>query len=69
MKENCKKGNHNLIEIHSDRHSWDESEQVVRWCKYCGCIRVDLDYDGRSQQGRIMTIKFPQILTDEKLWL
>lgn len=67
MKENCKKGEHNLIEILSAKHSWDESEQVVRWCSYCGCVSVDLDYDDRTQSGRIMTMKAPQILIDENL--
>ena len=67
MKKDCKKGNHDLIKILSNKHSWDCSEKVVRWCKYCGCIRIDEDYDGRIKKGKIMKMKIPQILIDEKL--
>lgn len=56
----CDGKNHNLMEVLSSRHSWDESEQVARWCKDCGAIVVDLDYDGRTQPGRIMKMRFPQ---------
>jgi hypothetical protein len=67
MKEDCKKGNHDLIIVLRHRHSWDESEQVVKWCRYCGCIRVDLEFDCRVSPGYIMPMKIPQILIDEKL--
>lgn len=53
MKENCKKDEHTFIEIMSN-HSWDDSEQVVKWCKYCGFVKVDLVYDNRSQTLRSM---------------
>lgn len=67
LKENCKKGNHDLIVIQSLPHAWDESEQVVKWCRYCGAVVIDLCLDGRTSPGRIMPMRFPQILTDEKL--
>lgn len=61
MKDECKKGNHHLITILCNRHSWDESEEVARWCPDCGAIVVDLDYDGRTQSGRGMGMRLPMI--------
>jgi hypothetical protein len=67
MKEDCKKGNHDLIVILRHRHSWDDSEQVAKWCKYCGAIVVDMEFDCRISPGWIMSMRLPKILTDEKL--
>ena len=67
MKEDCKKSNHDLIVILRHRCSWDDSEQVVRWCKYCGAIVADMELDCRTSPGWIMPMRLPQILTDEKL--
>lgn len=57
----CKKGNHCWVKILSDRHSWDETEAVARWCKICGCIVIDCDYDNRTNAGYYMNIKAPKI--------
>ena len=64
MKTDCKSGKHKFIEILHKNHSWDGSAQIARWCSYCGSVRVDLDFDNKSQAG---IIKIPQILYDEKL--
>lgn len=58
---NCKKGKHNLIEIcsMSEDHI---SDCVVRWCKVCGAVVVDIDCDGRISPGRCVPMKFPKIL-------
>jgi hypothetical protein len=37
------------------------SESVVRWCRNCGGVVVDTDYDGRTNPGDIMKMKFPKI--------
>lgn len=34
---------------------------VVRWCQDCGGIRIDTDFDGRTNQGQVMKMKFPEI--------
>ena len=60
--KDCKKGNHDLIEILSDRHSWDETEAVVRWCTICGSIVVDCDYDNRTNAGYYMKMRRPSFL-------
>ena len=57
----CKKGNHSLIEILRDR-GWD-CESVARWCKVCGAVVVDIDYDGRTNPGAIAKMRFPEVLT------
>lgn len=43
------------------------SEEVVRWCKYCGAVVVDEDYDGRTNPGQIKPMQFPMLARkDEK---
>lgn len=58
---NCKKGKHDLIMICSmpEDHI---SECVVRWCNVCGAVVVDIDHDGRTSPGRVVSMKFPEIL-------
>ncbi len=35
------------------------SEAVVRWCPNCGAVVVDEDYDGRTNAGAYMPMRFP----------
>ncbi len=60
FKDKCNVGNHDLIEIQASRHSWDESYKVVKWCKICGAVVIDLEYDGRINPGQIMKMKYPK---------
>lgn len=55
----CTRGNHDLIEIYRAGALYDE-EDVVRWCKVCGAIVVDTDFDGRTKSGGIMPMRFPK---------
>lgn len=41
------------------------SEEVVRWCKYCGAVVVDEDYDGRTNPGQIKSMQFPTLAKKE----
>lgn len=59
MIKECIEGNHDLIEIHRTYHTYDE-EQVVRWCRVCGSVVVDVDIDGRTRAGFIMKMKAPE---------
>ncbi|MDF2879673.1 MAG: hypothetical protein K0R54_230 [Clostridiaceae bacterium] len=53
------KGNHKLVSIYTDgRYS---ECAVVRWCKVCGAIVIDVDADGRTYPGRLMEMKLPKI--------
>ena len=56
IKKSCKDGKHDLALI-SSHHSWDDSAQVVKWCRDCGFVRVDLEYDNRIQTIRSMKPK------------
>ena len=59
--ENCFKGNHNLIEIYRQIIDGDE-ENVVMWCKTCGSVVVDGEYDGRNYPGKILKMLSPQTI-------
>lgn len=57
----CRNGNHTLIEIIRCSVSYDE-EKVVRWCKFCGAVVVDLEIDNRTHPGRYMEMQFPELM-------
>lgn len=38
--------------------------RVVRWCKVCGAVVIDVDYDGRTAPGAVASMKFPSLLKD-----
>ena len=60
MKIDCiKSGNHDLEFIYGTE-TW-EKDTYVRWCKNCGAIVVDVEYDGRLRPGEIMKMKYPEI--------
>ena len=54
--EECRKGNHPLVEIQSAWMGYGEW-QVVRWCPECGSVVVDIDVDNRTMAGRIMKMR------------
>ena len=59
MINDCLKGNHDLIEVYRTYHTYDE-ERVVRWCRVCGSVVIDVDVDGRIMAGGIMKMKAPE---------
>lgn len=61
--EECKKGNHPLIEINNFSIGYGGYE-VVRWCPTCGAVVVDIDVDGRTMPGRVMKMRWPQVLKE-----
>jgi len=54
----CHGGEHSLEVIYDDTHSLE----VVRWCAFCGAVVVDQDYDGRTNPGAVMQMKFPEVM-------
>jgi len=52
-------GEDTLVDIYTASHGYD-TEAVIRWCYKCGAIVVDIDFDGRTQPGAIMSMRFPQ---------
>lgn len=41
----------------------DEGE-VVRWCRNCGAVVIDMEYDGRVAAGAIMKMRVPTLTKD-----
>ncbi len=62
---NCNKGNHDLIEIFGASSLNPIDETVVRWCKNCGGVVVDQDFDGRTNPGEFRKMQLPN--NDETL--
>lgn len=62
IKPSCVAGTHNLKVILRD--GGDAEENVVRWCVDCGAIVIDVDYDGRTNRGQYMKMKFPTLLDE-----
>ena len=58
FKDNCNIGNHDLIKIYETETGM--SSDVVRWCRICGGIVMDVDYDDRTNPGQVMKMKFPK---------
>lgn len=63
IPEHCLKGHHDWIGIMRKRHSWDESEEVVEWCKDCGTIITYTEVDNRKMHIKVthadITIDYP----------
>ena len=59
MTPTCRDGNHDLETIYACGPN--EACEVVRWCKECGAIVIDLDYDGHTQPGRVRAMEFPKV--------
>lgn len=60
----CDLKNHNLkVLSRSPAGFYDGEECVVRWCKDCGGVAVDIDIDGRMMgPGDVMKMEFPGVL-------
>jgi len=63
--EKCLDKQHDLMVIYVDGYE-DHPQTVVRWCKICGAVVVDTDYDGRTHPGDVMKMITPQ--TFKKIW-
>jgi hypothetical protein len=54
-------GQHHLLTIYRSGPSMEEN--VVRWCKRCGAVVVDVDVDGRTAPGSFMPMQLPETET------
>ena len=50
-------GTNTLEEVFS---TGGDEQAVVRWCYWCGAVVVDIDYDGRTNPGGFMPMRFPE---------
>lgn len=57
LKE-CKKGNHDLQAILRLDAGYN-ADYVVRWCEQCGSVVVDGGFDGRTNAGQFVKMKYP----------
>lgn len=57
---------HNLEVIDAVAEACPGTYRVVRWCKVCGAVVVDVDCDGRTKPGAVAAMKFPSFLKDLK---
>jgi len=55
---------HDLEVIEAVAEACPGSYRVVRWCKVCGAVVVDIDVDNRTQPGAVMKMKFPEFLKE-----
>ncbi len=53
----CDGRNHNLRTIM--KTGQPEEQKVVRWCKDCGSVVVDMDVDGRTSAGYYVRMLSP----------
>lgn len=51
------RGNHALEVIYCGGHEMEE--RVVRWCRVCGAVVIDIDIDGRTAPGEYMAMRLP----------
>ncbi len=63
----CNTGKHDLIEIYR-AGGWDD-EEVVRWCRVCGSIVVDMETDNRLRKsGGVLKMMSPQITKNKQIY-
>lgn len=56
----CDGKNHNLKIIYRHNRQCDNGENVVRWCKDCGSVVVDIDVDNRTvNAGGVVKMEHP----------
>ena len=56
----CIEGDHDLQEIGNPVESY-LGDEVIRWCKICGSIVIDVDVDNRIYPGKVMEMRTPEI--------
>ena len=59
----CDGGIHSLLDIMEVDTGYGSSK-VVRWCEICGAVVIDMDYDGRTNPGRYMSMMIPLVTKD-----
>lgn len=54
-------GQHDLAAILRRSMGDPGHEEVVRWCRNCGAVSIDVDVDGRAHPGAHLAMQFPRI--------
>lgn len=50
---------HTLVAIYEGSGTIYDTTEVVRWCKVCGAVVIDVDMDGRTNPGGVRPMLFP----------
>lgn len=56
-KHPCSGGTHTLMVVHRGHHD-GLGRPVARWCRVCGAVVVDSDFDGRCNAGYHLSMLF-----------
>lgn len=59
--QQCLKDNHDLMEIYRASYS-NKGDAVVKWCRTCGAVVVDLEYDGKIVSGGVIKMMKSKLL-------
>ena len=62
---NCNGTIHELEEVKSFSTMYDQ-EAVVRWCRGCGAVVIDMDHDTRTYPGYYAKMRFPRSVQEKK---
>lgn len=62
--KDCMQGNHSLTELCNADIGSDE-KAILRWCKICGAVVIDVEVDGRLYPGELMKMHFPQLFKEK----
>ncbi len=57
----CSRGQHDLEEVFGTGENGGGERKVVRWCRVCGAVVVDMDVDGRVIKGNITKMRAPDV--------
>ena len=52
---------HDMIVVYQTSEDSSGASEVVRWCRTCGAVVVDVDVDNRTSPGHIRKITWPEI--------
>jgi len=62
---NCKKGKHIYQNIY-DTLTGPCIYEIIKWCKVCGSVIIDLEEEGIVYPGKIMQAQSPDILKESR---
>lgn len=65
FSKNGKHKNNELEEVYSFHlGTVGNTDAVIKWCRVCGAIVIDRDYDGRISPGAIVPLQFPDYIKE-----
>ena len=59
--ERCQNGHHSFVEISRKNLLYDGEEEIIVWCRICGCISIDERIKDQILPGAVMPLRVPEI--------